>query len=173
MILNEMGQIYEYGTRVFTVGGIASVSAGTKRQQYGYILELDTESERCPTALCDFGKDDLRSLPLEYLTPLETEPPAAGKEMYVLYYLFDGSEGPRAKGMGISASKSVLLQLMLEDVKATQEDTQIILISAYADYKSDSLWFSYNSDDPPGPFYLCYNIEPVQIYSASKGGDGV
>ena len=93
--------------------------------------------------------------------------------MYVLYYLFDGSEGPRAKVMGISASKSVLLQLMLEDVKATQEDTQIILISAYADYKSDSLWFSYNSDDPPGPFYLCYNIEPVQIYSASKGGDGV
>ena len=79
MILNEMGQIYEYGTRVFTVGGIASVSAGTKRQQYGYILELDTESERCPTALCDFGKDDLRSLPLEYLTPLETEPLPQGK----------------------------------------------------------------------------------------------
>lgn len=54
-----------------------------------------------------------------------------------------------------------------------EEDTQLVLSSAYADQESDSLWFSYASDDPPGPFYLSYNIEPVQAYSAVKGGTAV
>ena len=173
MILKELGQEFKYGAQTFVVGGIASISVGNGQQQYGYILELDTKNGRCPTALCGFGRDDLRSLPLECLTPLETEPPATGEQMYVLYYVFDSSEGQQAKVLGISASKSVLLQLMLEDVKARQADTQIVLNSAYADQESDSLWFGYSSDDPPGLFYLCYNIEPVQVYPAGEGGDGV
>ena len=173
MILDEIGQIYKYGTQTFVIGGIASVSAKNGQQQYGIIQKLDTGNERCPTALCCFGKEDLRKLPLECLTPLVTESSVAAGQMYVLYYLFDGSDGPLAKVLGIAASKSVLLRLMLEDVEAGEEDTQLVLSSAYADQESDSLWFSYASDDPPGPFYLSYNIEPVQAYSAVKGGTAV
>ena len=37
MILDEIGQIYKYGTQTFVIGGIASVSAKNGQQQYGII----------------------------------------------------------------------------------------------------------------------------------------
>lgn len=174
MILKESGQSFQHGAQTFVVGGIAFVPMKNGLRQLGMIREVDVENECCPKALCDFGGEDMRRLPLEGLTPLTVEPPVEAGQMFVLYYLCDNSEGPSAKVLGISASKSALLYLMLEDVKDT-EDTmrQFTLCSAYADQESDSLWFSYSGDEPPGPVSRCYNIEPVQVYSEAKGGTAV
>lgn len=169
MILDEMGQVYEYGAQTFEVGGIVSVSVKNERQ-YGYIMEMNVGNESCPTAMCDFGGEDYRSLPLECLTPLETESPAAKEQMYVLCRFSDGLDGQRNKVLGISACKSVLLQLMLEDTAATQEGTQMFFNSACADEESDSLRFIYDTGDLEDPAYLNYNFEPVQVYSAAEGG---
>lgn len=174
MILKELGQNFKYGAQTFAVGGIASVPMKNGRRQFGVIQELDVENEFCATALCGFGKEDMRRLPLEDLTPLATESPAEAGQMYVLYYFCDNSDGPSTKVLGISTNKRALLHLMLEHVKETEDTIQrLTLSSAYADQKSDSLWFSYDGDEPPGPLYLCYNIEPVQVYSEAKGGTAV
>lgn len=174
MILKESGQNFKYGAQTFAVGGIASVPMKNELRQFGMIRELDVETEFCPKALCDFGGEDMRRLPLEDLTPLAVVSPAPAGQMYVLYYFCDSSDGPSAKVLGISASKSALLHLMLEHVKDTEDTIQrLTLSSAYTDQKSDSLWFSYDGNEPPGPVCLCYNIEPVQLYSEAKGGTAI
>ena len=172
MILDEMGQVYEYGAQTFEVGGIVSVSVGNERQ-YGYIMEMNVGNESCPTAMCDFGGEDFRSLPLECLTPLETESPAAKGQMYVLCRFSGGLDEQQTKVLGISASKSVLLHLMLEDTAATQEGTQTFFHSACADEESDSLCFIYDNGNLEDSDYLNYKLEPVQVYSTVEGGTTV
>ena len=172
MILDEMGQVYEYVAQTFEVGGIVSVSVGNERQ-YGYIMEMNVGNESCPTAMCDFGGEDFRSLPLECLTPLETESPAAKGQMYVLCRFSGGLDEQQTKVLGISASKSVLLHLMLEDTAATQEGTQTFFHSACADEESDSLCFIYDNGNLEDSDYLNYNLEPVQVYSTVEGGTTV
>ena len=172
MILDEMGQVCEYGAQTFEVGGIVSVSVGNERQ-YGYIMEMNVGNESCPTAMSDFGGEDFRILPLECLTPLETESPAAKGQMYVLCRFSGGLDEQQTKVLGISASKSVLLHLMLEDTAATQEGTQTFFNSACADEESDSLCFIYDNGNLEDPDYLNYNLEPVQVYSTVEGGTTV
>ena len=172
MILDEMGQVYEYGAQTFEVGGIISVSVENERQ-YGYIMEMNVGNESCPIAMRDFGGEDFRSLPLECLTPLETESPAAKGQMYVLCRFSGGLDERQTKVLGISASKSVLLHLMLEDTAATQEGTQTFFNSACADEESDSLCFIYDNGNLEDPDYLNYNLEPVQVYSTVEGGTTV
>lgn len=172
MILKELDQDFKYGAQTFVVGGMASVPMENGRQ-FGIIYELDVENESYSSALCGFGREDMRRLPLEDLIPLMTESPAETGQMYVLYDCCDSSEGPSATVLGISASKSALLHLMLEDVKETEEAALLTLCSAFEDPKSDSLWFSYNTDEPSSSFYLCYNIEPVPVYSETKGGAAI
>lgn len=124
MILKELGQDFKYGTQTFVVGGMASVPMENGRQ-FGIIQKLDVENESYPSALCGFGKEDMRRLPLE-------------------------------------------------DVKDTEDPIQwLTLSSAYAGQESNLLWFSYDGNEPPGPVCLCYNIEPVPVYSEAKGGTAI
>ena len=174
MILKESGQSFQHGAQTFLVGGIAFVPMKNGLRQLGMIQEVDVEDECCPKALCDFGGEAMRRLPMESLTPLAVESPEETGQMYALYYLCDNSDGPSAKVLGISASKSALLHLMLEDVKNTEDTMQHLdLSSAYANQESKSLWFSYDGHEPPGSVYLCYNIEPVPVYSGGKGETAV
>lgn len=168
MILDELGQTFQYGPNKFKIGDIAVSYAGTDLGLCGFIREIDASDASCPTALLDLGCSDSKVLPLRDLTVLAAETSVETGRQYVLHYICDGSEGQQARVLGISSSKNVLLHMMLEDIE--NDNLEIYLTSAHMDEKEDSLWFNYENDEPAAPFYLTYEISSVPVYSKMEGG---
>lgn len=165
MILDELGQSFQYGPNKFTVGDISVSYTGTDLGLCGFIREIDTTDASCPTALCDLGYFDSKILPLRNLMVLAVEPSIETGRQYVLHCACDDEEGQRASVLGISESKGVLLHLLLEDVK---KRPQMDLSRSYLDKGSDSISFSFESNEEE--LFVSYSIDPVPVYSKTNGG---
>lgn len=168
MILKKSGQTFQYGQKTFAVGGIVSTFAEPEYEMYGIIQEINTDKASHPTALCNFGGDDILDRPLRDLEPVALGVPFKNGQSYVLYYICDGEDGQRSKVLGVSADKGVLLRLMLEDVK---DDTQVSLATAFS--KDNWIIFRYENAELADMLYLDYFIAPVTIYSKMEGDAAV
>ncbi len=165
MILDELGQSFQYGPNKFTVGDFSISCAGTDLGLCGFIREIDATDASCPTALCDLGCSNSKILPLQDLTVLAIEPFIETGQQYVLHCACDDEEGQRASVLGISESKGVLLHLLLEDVK---KRPQIDFSDSYLDKKNDSISFCFESNEEE--LFVNYSIDPVPVYSKTNGG---
>lgn len=165
MILDELGQTFQYGPNKFKIGDIVASYAGNGSGFCGLIREIDTSDVSYPTALCDLGDSDSLVLPLRNLTVLAPEKPVETGRQYVLHCACDDEEGQHASVLGISENQKVLLHLMLEDVK---KRSQIDFSRSYLDRESDSIDFSFESHEEE--LYISYSIAPVPVYSKMNGG---
>lgn len=170
MNFDNSPQTLRYGEKVFTTGGIFTTISENRDERCGIILELNANGGPHPVALCGFGCQNIRSLPLENLTPVISEAPVEVGKKYVLHRSTDGVEGQQASVLGISESKSVLLRLMLED---TKEYPHTNLISTYMDGEDGPLCFSYENDEESEELYVSYSLVAVPVYSKAEGGDAV
>lgn len=165
MVLKEAGQTFQYGPNEFTIGDLAIAITKPNLKMCGFIEEIDTGHASCPTALCDFGDSGKSALSLRELTPLTIETPVETGRQYVLHCARDGEEGQNAHVIGISNSESVLLRLMLEDVrKGPKMEFHYSLI----DEESAWICFSYESVDEE--VFASYSIVSVPVYSKKNGG---
>ena len=165
MILDELGQTFQYGPNQFKIGDIAVSYAGTDLGLCGFIREIDASDATCPTALCDLGCSDSKVLPLQDLTVLAAETPVETGRQYVLLCACDDDEGQHASVLGISESRNVLIHLMLDDLK---KRPQVNLSCSYLDKESDSITFGFESYEEE--LYVSYSIDLVPVYSKTNGG---
>jgi len=173
MVLEDLGQSFWHGAKMFTVGGIA-LNKKSDCGQCGIIEKICTDKTPCPTAICQFGSRSVLELPLDQLEPMNPEMPHENGQMYVLYHTCSDEIGVLTQIMGISSDKSALLLLMLEDMREKKrKDSQFELTSAHINENDDLICFYYEQEDLWNAIYLSYIIVPAPVYSKAEGGAAV
>lgn len=166
MILDEAGQTYQLGDRVFAVGGtVLELTRGVPGLM-GTILEIRITDGAVPMAQCDYGDFGTECCPLAKLEPVSPVVPAETCQKYALYFCFDGSDGRQVDVLGVSSDRGVLIRKMLDDVEGDPSISAVIA-SEYENSEEKTLSFSYESMDGHDEFYLDYVIKPVPIYMAA------
>jgi len=173
MVLEDLGQSFRHGAKLFTVGGIA-LNKESNCGQCGIIEKICTEKMPCPTAICQFSSRSVLERPLDQLEPMNLEMPRENGQLYVLYHTCGNKVGGDEIGvltqiMGVSSDRSVLLQLMLEGIK---KSVHYKLSFARFNEKDDLICFYCEEDEKDGLF-LSYIIMLVPSYSKAEGGAAV
>lgn len=167
MILTQEGQAYRYGDKVFTIGGMVWSHLTAHYGKFGTVKEITEMGPHSFMACCEFEGAGKEHLDLRDLEPVSKIVPKEIERQYVLFYYYNGSGGMLTKVLGISVDKSVLLRLMLEDMKETPD----VPLTAFArNTKEDFLRFEFERDDPSDLTYVEYTIIPASIYSKAKEG---
>lgn len=173
MIFDVKGQTYQFGGKTFVVGGSVLELRNEFPGPLGTILSINAEDEAHPAAQCGYEDWDPECLPLERLVPVSSAVPENAGRQYALHFYFDGSDGQKVDVLGVSSDKSVLVRLMLDDVK-NDESISAVMTYSEEDTEEDALYFDYESgEDVTDPFYLGYVIKPVLIYPDYGGEKSV
>lgn len=172
MIYNPKGQTDQFGGKVFTVGGTVLRLWQDNITPSGTVLTLYEDEKGVPAAVCGFEDSTPKSLPLEQLVPVSPLVPDEKGRQYVLYYLFDGSDGQWADVLGISSDIGVLVQKMLEDVRQDRSISAVLTFEG-EDPENGIISFTYESGEDSDPFYLNYMIKQAPVYPKCDGEAGI
>lgn len=166
MVLSQEGQTYRYRDKVFTVGGMVWSHSAAHYGKFGAVKEIIKMNPHSSMANCEFEGARKECLELRELEPVSQTIPKKIESQYILYYYYNGNGGTLTKALGVSTDKSVLLHLMLEDMKETPD---VSLTDFVRNTTEDVLRFVFENDAPNDPTYVEYTIAPTPVYPESKG----
>ncbi|MCI9263260.1 MAG: hypothetical protein HFF06_01660 [Oscillospiraceae bacterium] len=165
MVLEKAGQSVSLNGKLYTVGEMVWAANKLRDGKFGVIHKIRINSHGRLIALCEFAETDITEIHLAALEPISQAVPTKIGQQYTLSYYYDGSGGMLKNVLGISPDKSVLLRLMLEDMKETPD---VPLTASFYCVKEDVLRFVFENDEPNDPTYVEYTIMPTPVYPKSK-----